>query len=617
MGFLLLLFFLTAPDLPFYTADATWIARYNQARRELERGAYRNSEQLGAACLAEARQAADGGNQAIVLSLLHLTELHEKYGRYRAGDSLAARALVLCERSGEERWPVLRAQLLAVQARCLIHLERYEAAGRQLDTAETLLRYYLGEDHPGMAAVYGPMGLLALERQAYPQAADYHRRALGLRRHAPEAPSATDAVLSYQLAEVFLQQHRFSAADSLLQQAEDILRQQNPQHPELAYVYNHWARVQLDRSRLFQARLYLEKAERLQVAKLGGEHLHLAKIHLNWANYYHTSDSLPQARLRLDAAEALLRRQSMEESAVQGLVLAAYSQLYYEERNAWASLDYLQRALPLFRRRDKPQEYILSLVKQTMQRADTVQVEDEARYRKEIGAAIDTLLAAKDQWEAHGFPRDLNYAHLLERIGYLYDYYLGENHESEKWYLQARVVMEALLAGPEGSLETVNEDYINVIKNLAILYDLSGRPEPAEQFYFEALEKDSLLFGVDHPRYIQTLNDLGAFYAFHLEDAASAERYFRRAGRGQVDLIREYYAFLDEKGRAEYLDNIYFYLSEFLRFGASYELSAAALEALDSEKDPDVRAAVDYALRVLRKDTTQAAGNPSPPATEY
>jgi len=578
MLLILMLTLLLVPESPIASAGATWVARYNQARQELKRGAYQASEQLGAACLAEARRRG-GGDQAVVLSLSHLVEVHERLGRYRAGDSLARRAL---GRIGEERWPVLQARLLAVQGRCLIHRERYEAAGQALETARRLFHYYLGSAHPELADVYGPMGLLALEQEAYAKSVDYYRRALALRRALPEAPAAADAILSYQLAEAYLQQHRFTAADSLLRSAERVLRRQHPQHPELAYVYNHRARILLERSRLARARHYLERAERLQVDQLGSAHLHLAKIHLNWANYYHTSDSMVQAQARLDRAETLLRRQNMDDSALRGLVLLARSQLYDETHNAAASLGYLQRAMRHFERHDKPQEYIMCMVNKALQEADTVQAADLVVLEAQIMEAIDTLLAAKAQWEAHSFPRDLSYAYLLEQLGFLYDYYLYAYDEAEPWYLEARRVIEEVLAGSAQEVTEVNEAYGNVIKQLAVLYDFSGQPERAEPLYFQALEMDSLLFGVRHPRYIQTLSDLGGFYAFARSDSVAAEHYFRRAGRGQIDLLKAYYAFLDEKGRAEYLDNAYFYLNEFLRFGARYELSLPALRALQT-----------------------------------
>lgn len=155
--------------------------------------------------------------------------------------------------------------------------------------------------------------------------------------------------------------------------------------------------------------------------------------------------------------------------------------------------------------------------------------------------------------------------------------YQDKYPEAEKWYLDAKVVIEREL-GKE------SPDYIRCLNNLAGLYISIRDYVKAEQFYLELNAARSKALGKEHPDYIKGLNNLGVVY-IRTEDYPKAEQCFLEAKNIREKILGKKHS--DYASSVHNLASVYHKMRDYKKAEPLYLEAKAIRETVLGKEHPD------------------------------
>jgi serine/threonine-protein kinase len=249
------------------------------------------------------------GQPALQARLLGtLGKVQQNLGRYAESQSLLERALTTQQRLYGDQHRETAASMVSL-AWTLKDLGAFERADSLLARALFLYRTELEATDSLTATLYNDRGVIAFEQSRYDAAANWHRRALDLRRQLYPDGAPALAYSLYNLAVTRHEQGALDEAESLYREALDVARTHlPPKHPEITRVLRDLGRLLAESARYEEAAALLNDVISINRDVLGDDHPRVT-TDLNELATLHARSGNPGAAEPL-FREALTRRRT-------------------------------------------------------------------------------------------------------------------------------------------------------------------------------------------------------------------------------------------------------------------------------------------------------------------
>ncbi len=481
-------------------------------------GNYSQAEPLFKRSLAIAEKKLGGEDPDLALSLNNLADLYVALGKYAEAEPLYKRSLAIRENALGAEHPDV--------AQALNNLASlYDAQGRYAETEPLYTRSLaiwekaLGPEHVNVATALNNLAALYASQGSYSKAEPLFQRSLAIRQKALGFEHPDVAMAWNNLADIYQAQGRYAAAEPLYQQSAALLEKVlGPVHPDVAIALDNLAGIYDAEGRSGEAETLYKRSLAIREKALGSGHPLVGKSLNNLANLYRSLGQLSAAE-RLSQRSLAIREKALgPEHPDVALALHNLALLYSDEgKNAEAE--------PLFRR-------ALAIAEKTL---------------------------------------GPNHPHLATYLNSL-----ASQYRSQGKFAEAEALFRHSLAIRETSLGPDHPDVANALNNLARLYQEQSKTAEAEQLYLRALAILEKSLGPEHPLVVTVLNNLAILH-FGNDQPAQAGPLFERSLQNVYQQFADYFAFMSEKDRLQFLDLVGNLFPAYESFCFTYRDKAPAL----------------------------------------
>lgn len=458
-------------------------------------GNYSQAEPLFKRSLAIAEKKLGGEHPDLAVSLNNLADLYVALGKYAEAEPLYKRSLAIREKAlGPEHADVAQAlnNLAAL----------YDAQGRYAETEPLYVRSLaiwekaLGPEHVNVATALNNLAALYSSQGSYSKAEPLFQRSLSIRQKVlgPEHPDV--AMAWNNLADLYQAAGRYAAAEPLYQRGAALMEKAlGPEHPDVATALDNLAGIYDAEGRSGEAETFYKRSLAIREKALGSDHPMVSKSLNNLANLYRAIGQFPAAE-RLSQRSLAIREKALgPQHPDVALALHNLALLYSDEgKNAEAE--------PLFRR-------ALAIAEKTL---------------------------------------GPNHPHLATYLNSLASLYRSQGKLAE-----AEALFRRSLAIRETSLGPDHPDVANALNNLARLFHEQDKTADAEPLYRRALTILEKSLGPDHPLIVTVVNNLAILH-FGNDQPAQAGQLFERSLQNVYQQFADYFTFMSEKDRLQFLD---------------------------------------------------------------
>ncbi|MEM9885729.1 MAG: CHAT domain-containing protein [Bacteroidota bacterium] len=349
--------------------------------------------------------------------------------------------------------------------------------------------------------------------------------------------------LLYQWSEYYLQQEQYKKALDSLDKADSLQVILNPSFSFLGLIEQARARTYFRLDEKEKALISFERAKQIQEKKLGQTNRVYAITLYNLAVWKSDNGELEEAELLLSTASNIFKKYTSSKYWT-ALCITELGNISISLGQLDRALEKFTKARKYYNKQNKPEDYIaISLLI-----AKVHLLQDNVERSEQI------LQNCLNLCEEKLGKQNAVYANINYELG---DFYIEYSNYSK--------AIDHLLIAKEiyHRLQQL-EDYASVLNNLAYTYQSNQQSKLAEATYLEMEAIDRATIGEQHPDFIYSQYNMARFY--WSQQSEKATDYHRRANKGQLNLIYDYYSGFDEATRLSYLEEAQQNFDEFYSY---------------------------------------------------
>lgn len=316
-----------------------YVADYNKAELYLLRTVRQAASQFGEKC------------EWAATALLNLGSVHYAEGDYPMAMEEFNKALTCYQSLGDNQQT---SEALCHNAIGLVLLDTgdYRQALRRFENALEINRSVYGENDEKVARCYTNIGLVCVKMGDYTKAAEYHMKALNIRKTFGEL--TTGMVSSYNnLATTYT--HKGDLEKGLeyhLKALEIDKKILGPRHPDVAILLSNIAYVTNQAGNSLEALKYYEEALQIRLRVLGEQHPDVANLYSNMAVIYNSRLKEYDKALTLYAkALDIIKTTFGENSEKAADIYNNIGSVYNKQQRYDEALQLYQKALDIYQER--------------------------------------------------------------------------------------------------------------------------------------------------------------------------------------------------------------------------------------------------------------------------
>ena len=416
-----------------------------------------------------------------------------------------------------DKQPLVEASIRQTIGMTYRDLGLYPEAQQQLETALSLRRRLLGEDHPDTLASMGDLAVLYRDQSKRAQAESILAKVLNVQRRVLGADRPETLESAHELAQLYEEEGKTALAEPLLTETLKVRRRiLGEDNPDTLLTMNTLGSLYQALGRYEEAERLMTKALAVQRRVRGEDHPETLDTMNSLALLYDTEGRYAPAEQLYSEALAIKRRVLGEEH---GETLATMNNLasLYRTEGKYAQAEQLQTRAFEMERRVLGEEH-----SQTLASMNNLAVlyQEQGRYAPAEPLLVKSLEIRR---------RLLGESHpdTARAMNNLAGFYVQEGK-----YAQAEPLMVDVVAIRRRALGDENPLTLLSANNLAKVYQLRGKYTEAEPLYAKSLELQRRVLGEENPDTLASVNYLGALYRCEGK-YADAESFLTRAVEGR------------------------------------------------------------------------------------
>lgn len=254
---------------------------------------------------------------------------------------------------------------------------------------------------------------------------------------------------------------------------------------------------------------YLIQALELREENLGKEHYDYITTYNNLGFFYSQTSQYEKARAVFTDIKSILENKTELDSLTYAAILMQLGVIDLYTSNLEQSENELQQAKQILETNNHTS---------TLAYINTLTYNGELNIAKQHYSKAETyFLSAQNLWLKLGNDRkNENYVNIIADLATTYNY-LSKYREAEQGYLEAIQILK----------ETIgirNSRYATTIMNLGVMYFNSNNYQKAEETFLEAKDVYEKILDTNNPNYALVLGNLGTLY-LNTENYQLAEKY--------------------------------------------------------------------------------------------
>jgi tetratricopeptide (TPR) repeat protein len=396
-----------------------------------------------------------------------------------------------------DKQPLVEASIRQTIGMTYRDLGLYPEAQPQLETALSLRRRLLGEDHPDTLASMGDLAVLYRDQSKPARAELLLAKLLNIQRRVlgEDAPDTLES--AHELAQIYEEEDKNAQAEPLLTKTLRARRRiLGEDHPDTLLSMIELGGFYQLQGKYTDAEHLVTKALAVQRRVLGDDHPEtLASVNA-LAVLYATEGKYAQAEPLYLEALAIQRRVLGEEHSETLITMNNLASLYRTE-GKYAEAEPLQTRAFEVQRRVLGEEHGETLASMNNL---AVLYQEQGRYAQAEPLLVKGL---EIRSRVHG-ESDPDTVRGMNNLAVLYG--------QEGKYAQAEPLMAAVLAIRRRVLGEEHPLTLLGMSNLAKVYQVQGKYAQAEPLCLKALEVRRRVLGEEHPDTLGSVNNLGTLY---------------------------------------------------------------------------------------------------------